>query len=144
MIWPFNANAKQIKILESQIIELKEKGKSLENRILQFQDNLSQTEFNTEKEVENLNFRNKKNLEEITREIKIAISKVNNEAFSTKTEMNDTQFIVDDFEIELKGGLSIENNGIHLTQLISTELNPQSVSTVKFKLTPKIKTKISD
>ncbi|MBK9721983.1 MAG: hypothetical protein IPO78_10260 [Saprospiraceae bacterium] len=138
MIWPFNINSKRISKLEEYITSLEEKNKLLDQKINLLRENPG-IQF---AEYQPIGQRNKKTLEDIASYFKEALSKVNNESVKFTENDNDTRFVIGDFDVEIKGGISIESENLFFTQLNPSELNPQSVSTIKFSVKPVIKTKL--
>lgn len=58
-----------------------------------------------------------------------------NKAVTEGTEGEKRRVVVDQMEVEVKGGLELKG-GIHLTQLLPQEVTPASVSTIRFSLRP--------
>lgn len=71
-------------------------------------------------------------VEELARQLGEAVQTLNNEA-KQKAKEGKAQVLVDQFEVEIKGGIDVKD-GIRLTQLQGQELSPQSVSTIRFAL----------
>ncbi len=71
-------------------------------------------------------------VEELARQLREAVESLNNEA-KQKSKEGKGQVLVDQFEVEIKGGIDVKD-GIRLTQLQGNEVSPQSVSTIKFAL----------
>jgi predicted HNH restriction endonuclease len=71
-------------------------------------------------------------VEELARQLRETVLTLNKEAKQKSMEGNE-QVLVDQFEVEFKGGIDV-NDGIRLVQLQPPELSPQSVSTIKFAL----------
>lgn len=71
-------------------------------------------------------------VQELACQIREAVETVNNEA-KRKLKEGEAQVLVDQFEVEIKGGIDVKD-GIRLTQLQGQEISPQSVSTIKFAL----------
>jgi chromosome segregation ATPase len=70
--------------------------------------------------------------EELARQFQGSVSALNSEA-KQKSKGGDEHLVIDQFEIEIKGGLDLKD-GIRLTQLQGSELSPESVSTIRFAL----------
>jgi len=132
---------KEKRRLQQQINELKLDNDLLRERLM-----------NLLKEKENvkdyfggsLESRNRMSLQSIADHVKAVIATVNNQAIKeTQNQNAGMQYVVDEFEVELKGGVGV-NDGIEFLQLHSTELNPESVSVIKFKVKPLTQTTISE
>ncbi|MBK7359021.1 MAG: hypothetical protein IPI45_07065 [Saprospiraceae bacterium] len=139
-MWPFNLNSKRIFKLESNLELIEEKIKLIDQKINLF--NVNQEIQFTENGA--MGQRNKKSIEDIARYFKEALINANNESIKFAEEENLTRFEIEDFDVEIKGGISLESERLFFTQLNPSELNPQSVSTIKFSIKPIIKTKIDE
>ena len=62
------------------------------------------------------------------------IEKINREALA-QVNTNAQAMIVDNLEVEVKGGIDV-SEGVRITQLPDSALSAQSVSTLRFKLKP--------
>lgn len=139
MIWPFNINSKRISELEEITTSLNEQIKLLKQKIFSIDD------VNAKQFIDNdsLSKRNKKSIDNIASFFKDSLTKVNNESLNPdKIGNGDIRYVIDNFDVELKGGISIENENVFFTQLNVSEINQQSVSTLKFSVKPIITTKI--
>jgi hypothetical protein len=139
MIWPFNINSKRISELEEITTSLNEQVKLLKQKIFSIDD------VNAKQFIDNdsLSKRNKKSIDNIASFFKDSLTKVNNESLNPEKIGNgDIRYVIDNFDVELKGGISIENENVFFTQLNVSEINQQSVSTLKFSVKPIITTKI--
>jgi len=138
-MWPFNLNSKRISKLESDLALIEDKIKLIDQKINLFREN-SGIQFT---ENEPIDQRNKKTVEDIAGYFKEALNNVNNESIKFAENENVPRFEIEDFDVEIKGGISLESEKLYFTQLNPSELNPQSVSTIKFSVKPIIKTKIN-
>lgn len=139
MIWPFNINSKRISELEEITTSLNEQVKLLKQKIHSIDDATAKQFIDND----SLSKRNKKSIDNIASFFKDSLTKVNNESLKPEKMGNgDIKYIIDNFDVELKGGISIENENVFFTQLNVSEINQQSVSTLKFSVKPIITTKI--
>lgn len=143
MIWPFSIFTNKTNKAEREISILKEQIALVNSKLNIVSESVTKAGINI-KESQPLNERSKKSFTDIASDIKKAISLVNEESFKkVETEIS-TQYAIEDLDVELKGGVSMEGSTLQFTQLNSSELSPESVSTIKFKVKPIIKTKISE
>lgn len=139
MIWPFNINSKRLSELEEITTSLNEQVKLLKQKIHSIDDATAKQFIDND----SLSKRNKKSIDNIASFFKDSLTKVNNESLKPEKMGNgDIKYIIDNFDVELKGGISIENENVFFTQLNVSEINQQSVSTLKFSVKPIITTKI--
>lgn len=139
MIWPFNINSKRISELEEITTSLNEQVKLLKQKIYSIDDVTAKQFIDND----SLSKRNKKSIDNIASFFKDSLTKVNNESLNPEKIGNgDIRYVIDNFDVELKGGISIENENVFFTQLNVSEINQQSVSTLKFSVKPIITTKI--
>jgi hypothetical protein len=125
--------------LEEITTSLNEQVKLLKQKIFSIDD------VNAKQFIDNdsLSKRNKKSIDNIASFFKDSLTKVNNESLNPEKIGNgDIRYVIDNFDVELKGGISIENENVFFTQLNVSEINQQSVSTLKFSVKPIITTKI--
>jgi hypothetical protein len=71
-------------------------------------------------------------VDDLARQLGDAIQTINEEAKKKLIE-GKAHVLVDQFEVEIKGGIDVKD-GIRLTQLQGQELNSESVSTIRFAL----------
>ncbi|MBK8296848.1 MAG: hypothetical protein IPK91_06130 [Saprospiraceae bacterium] len=124
--------------MESDLALIEDKIKLIDQKINLFRENPG-IQFT---ENEPIGQRNKKTVEDIAGYFKEALNNVNNESIKFAENENVPRFEIEDFDVEIKGGISLESEKLYFTQLNPSELNPQSVSTIKFSVKPIMKTKI--
>ncbi len=73
-------------------------------------------------------------IDSLVNQFRSDIEKINREALA-QVNTNAQAMIVDNLEVELKGGIDV-SEGVRISQLPDSALNAQSVSTLRFKLKP--------
>jgi hypothetical protein len=138
MIWPFSKYSKEISRLKAEKENLLNLNKDLQKRV----DIISARVIEKSENPEPITSRNKLPIEDIAQMVKDSVANLNR-IDRTRESTEDTDYIVEDFEVEIKGGVTVDNR-LQFTELTSNELGPQSVSTLKFKVRPITKTRISE
>ena len=83
---------------------------------------------------ETLKHRPSISIDELVGQLRTSLETLNEEA-RQRPQQGREQILVDQFEVEIKGGIDLKD-GFRLTQLQGQEISPQSVSTIRFALRP--------
>ena len=79
-------------------------------------------------------------IDELAKNLQSALESINEEA-RKKSAAGKLSTMIENFEVEVKGGLDLKN-GIHLTQ--PQEVSAQTVSTLRFALRPVVSVRIAE